>query len=147
MSIRVATNVGHRFTRRLGKPFSSKAVGTSDPNTLNSNVPSVNDAMGIAGQSGIITFAHYEATAKTFTAWYWNQMVKDFDPTKGWVKLGPANTVYSESVDANAAGSFTVEEGCPFFLTADAACTELFVGGSRKHPGNVTADIATMVAG
>lgn len=148
MSTRVSTNIGHRMTRHLAKVFtgSTKAVDTADPNGLHTNTPVPTDAMGIAGSSGIVSFCHLEATAKTFTIWYWNQLVNDANAAKGWIKLGPANTVYQLAVDPAAAASFTVEEGALLYFTADATITDFFTGGCTKHP-SATADLHSGAVG
>lgn len=133
--IRVKTNLGHTLTRKLPQPFSSKAIGTANPNTLNSNVPRLSDAMGRAGKSGVITFAH-DGSSQDFTVFYWSSVMSR------WVLLGANSAEYSKTVDQYAAASFTVPEDAPIFIMAGtSACTNCWMGGAVRHEANPNPDL------
>lgn len=142
--MRVCTNVGHRLTRRLAKYLgagTNKAVGTDNPNGFNGNLPSVNDAMGISDASGTVSFRHTEVTTQTFIVWYWSLCLNTAFPAMGWSKMGPDNTVYQLAVERDATGTFTIDPNTPFFITAVAEVTELFIGGGKHYDGNTHPDL------
>lgn len=140
--MRVSTNTAHAMTRRLAKQFSGNAVGTANPNTFHSNVPSVNDAMGVSDFTAVVSFVHNSGSSRVFTIYYWDAMVNAINAAEGWTELGPNSGIYQQSVDPWAAASFTCPVNVPIFLAADAAIGELLMSGCAPFIGNVNADLA-----
>jgi hypothetical protein len=141
--IRVKSNLGHVLSRRLGKAFNSgaAAVGTANPNTLNGNLPRIQDAMGMTKGSGVVTFAT-DAASQIYTIFYWSSKVNAATPSQGWVLLGANSAEYTKTVDQYAAASFTVPENTPIFIMAGtSAATNCWMGGCQKFEGNQVADL------
>ena len=143
MSQRVHSNIGWALTRRLAHVYGTadKAIGTSDPNTLHSNLPTKADAMGRAAKSGLVTFAH-SGNAQAFTIYYWSELVNKLTAAQGWVRLGAGSAEYTKTVDAYAAGSFTIPEDSLFFIQAGTStCTDCWTGGAFHYEGNPNKDL------
>lgn len=143
MSVRVHSNIGHTFNRRLPRPFSgTKALGTTAPNSLTGG-PKKADGMAVCGSSGVVTFAHDGAGNIDVTAYFWSQRVFDAtNGTVGWIKLGAVAAEYQKSgIEPYAAASITASEGMIIFLQGSAAADNLWMGGARKYDGNSNADL------
>lgn len=140
--MRVSTNTGLCSRRQLGYAFGGYAVGTANPNTLHSNTPSKNDAMGVVDENEIVSFIHDNASTRTFTVYYWDQLVNSANAAQGWVELGPSSNIYSSPVDPFANASFTLRHNLLIFLVADQSVQNLWVGGAAHYPGNTTADLS-----
>lgn len=147
MSTRVHTNIAIMPTRRLPQIFGDAtldAVTNAAPNTLNSNKPSVKDAMGIAGREGVISFMHdFTASDPDFTIHFWSDVRNKANAAKGWIKASEAATGHTKEVPAESLCTVTIPEGTPFFIQSDTAeVRNMWIGGSRKYEGNPNADLA-----
>ena len=127
-------------SRRLPQIFNSgtlNAVSNRAPNTLNSNKPSVNDAMGISGRSGVLSFGHdYTSSDPDFTIWLWSDIRNAANPAKGWWKASEAAIGSTKTVPAEALCTVTLPENTPYYIQASVTgVRNLWTSGS-KHPSN-----------
>jgi hypothetical protein len=146
--MRVATNTDHPCSRRLPQVFSGNAVGTSNPNTFHSNVPTVADAMGVSGSLGLVGFIHDSGATRTFTIFYWDAIVNQTNPAEGWIEMGPNSGIYQQAVDPFAKADFTVPVHTPFFIVADAAVANLWMSDCKPYtPGTDLAGGGNLTGG
>lgn len=141
--MRVHSNIAFMPTRRLPQQFSTNAIGTSAPNTLNSNKPSITNAMGVAGKDGMFSFI--TDTNADITLHFWSDIVNQKDASKGWILGSEATSGNTKTVPANTLCSFTVPEGALVFLQGSVTVKNCWVSGS-KFEGNPNADMAPNAA-
>jgi len=140
LSQRVHSNIGWGITRQLGQPFSGNAIGIANPNSLNSSKPKLADAMGRAGKSGVVSFAH-DGASQAFTLFIWSDKLNGADPTNGWLNMGANSTEYTKTVDPHSVASFTIPEDAYFFIMAGvSACPNCWTGGAVHAEANQTND-------
>lgn len=145
---RVHSNIAFIPNRRLPQIYGAgpafNAVSNSDPNTLNGNRPSLRDAMGRAGQDGIISFIHdYTTGDPDMTCWFWCEILNDYDPSSGWIKASESATGHTKTVPGKTLCSFTVPEGAFVYLQSSVAgVRNLMMGGARKADQNPNPDMA-----
>jgi hypothetical protein len=141
--MRVHSNIAYMPNRRLPQVFSTNAIGTAAPNTLNSNLPKIQDAMGVAGRDGV--FSIITDTTADITLHFWSNPVNTKDPSKGWVLANEATAGNTKTVAAHSLCTFTVPENCLIFMQASTAVKNCWVMGS-KFEGNPNADMAPNAA-
>jgi hypothetical protein len=129
--IRTSNQVIRSTLRALPDRGSGHRITTSDPNTLNSNVPRVSDAHGVAGNSCLACLMiGTVGAAVTITIWMWMGSGGDLQKKNGpgkWIKLGADSTEYSKQFDANTVTGFTLPEGAYIYLQGSANVDEAYV--------------------
>jgi hypothetical protein len=152
MSTRVHANISLGFARQAGLAYASGttygttyAIPTINPNSLPSG-PQKQDAIGIAGQSGIVTFATEQAS-QTYNIYEWSDLF--FNATVaagvgpiGWVFAGATSTVYGNTVAQYAKATITLPENALFFIQAVTnPCVIALLGGCHKYGGQTVQDL------
>lgn len=141
MSNRIATNIGHNPARQLGRRADgsfagANALGTEHPNTLNNGAPSAKDAMGIVGETCMVSFAHRNGAQLSITAYIWNDIAQE------WWFAGPVAAVYTMLLDGKAIGSMTFPEGSRIFFSGSAVAPDFFIKGAAFNNNYPVVDIA-----
>lgn len=143
--MRVHSNIALPITRRLPQIFGDStkdAVGTTAPNALNSNKPSITDAMGVSGDSGVVSFFHdFTASDPDFTLWFWSEARNRHNPAKGWIKASESASGNTKEVPADCLCTFTIPERTPWFLQSDTAEIRNIWASGVKHQQNPNADL------
>lgn len=136
----VSTDLQRNPTRRLKKNFvtGTKAVDTANPNTLNSNLPSLKDAMGVTGTNGILSMIL--SVAGSVTLYVWNAHYNRINPAKGWVLVAESVALNTKATLADAILSFKVDKRIPYFIVSDTASDECLVADAGQHPHNKNTD-------
>lgn len=137
----VTTDIQGLPTRRLSKKFTgaTKAIGTSAPNTFNTNQPSLANAMGVTPPSGILSFIHDGAT-QDITVHVWHAGRNRMAASKGWVQVAESAALASKNVQTDGIASLKVAPGIPFFLQAGTSdINNCWVNG-REHEANPNTD-------
>jgi hypothetical protein len=129
--IRTSNQVIRPCLRELPDRGSGHVITTSDPNTLNSNVPKYTDGHGVAGSMCLASVCiGTVGAAVTITVWMWmgagGDSAKAYGPGK-WIKLGADSTEYSKQFDANTVTGFTLPEGAFIYLQGSADVDEAYV--------------------
>lgn len=128
------TDLGHMPWRRLTKRYASasKALSTSNPNTLNTNLPNEQDAIGLTPSSGIVSFMHDGASAD-FSIWVWCERFNKFTAAQGWIYGAESAALHTKTVAQYAMASFKVPANVPYFIQASAAPNNCIVHDGGKH--------------
>lgn len=136
----VSTDLQRNPARRLLKNFSSgtKAVGTASPNTLNSNLPSLKDAMGVTGTRGILSMIL--STGGDVSLYLWNAHYNRINPAKGWVLVAESAALNTKTTVADAILSFKCDHNTPYFIQSSATSDECLVADAGPHPLNKNTD-------
>jgi hypothetical protein len=130
MSVVVTTDQPHLPCRRLKKRFdnaggkgTTKAIGTGAPNTLNSNLPTGADAMGLTPESGLLHFMH-DGASQVFTIYYWSNRRNAKDASKGWIAGGEGSAINTKTVDPESNASFKCPSKVPYFIKAGTSAVD-----------------------
>ena len=140
--MRQHTNTAEMPFRRLKKQYdntstfvgstagATNALGDTNPNTLNNNIPSKSNATGVSGKNGIVSFLHNGTTGQVFTLFFWNKRLNQINNAQGWIKASEDSTGSTKAVDQYSLCTFTAPESVPYFLMAtDTTVTECVVTG------------------
>lgn len=139
---RVATDLGHKPTRRHAKQWdaagtaagSTNAVGTLAPTGLGLKV-----AMGSSGSDGMVTVIIDGTAANAdvdLTFYTWNETVLDAAGLPGeWVALGANSNINTATFSERCQGSVKIPENVPWFVKGSIVCTDLY-SDCRKHKMN-----------
>lgn len=140
---RVHSNCSLPAHRRLPVIFNSntEAIGITSPNALNGNLPKKEDAMGIAGNDGIVTLVHAGGAGKSIQLWLWNDEVNKRTTAQGWVGYKATAALSTQSVDGFCVAKFddVPENALLFFSTTSAGIANGWTS-ARKYNGNPAVD-------
>lgn len=147
----VYTDIAYAPRRVLTKQFDSvggskggdktKAVGTASPNALNSNLPNINDAMGVSPPDGVICLWH-DGASQAFTLYFWSGLRNKLDASKGWIKAGESSTVNTKTIDPESNCEVKCPAGVPYFLQAGTSViTNMAVHDGGEFKGNPNTDV------
>jgi hypothetical protein len=143
MSTRVHSNIALPPDRWLPKIFDVTgevpgnvcAIGLVNPNNLPGG-PKVYDSMGRSRDNGLVSFFHDNATSTAFTCFYWSSLANKMNPAAGWVHLGNASAIYTQTVDQFSLGTFAVPESCHIYIMATTnPIVNFALAGALHVPG------------
>lgn len=132
---RVHANIAEFPGRRLTKQFNSSAdaIYTGAPTKRN-------QAMGITGKNGVVSFVVLDGGTQNFILWQWHSGMAAVNSGNGWIKMGATADQNTQSCNVLSLITFLATEGIPFFIQAGTAgVTEAFVSGI-EDPANPNTD-------
>ena len=146
--MRQHTNIALLPVRRLKKQYDgtstwhgnggANALGNTNPNTLNTNLPSRANATGLTGKNGIVSFLHNGAN-QTITLYFWSERLNRINTAQGWIAGAETAAGSAKTVNQYALASFTAPEDVPFFLQATGTdITECLVSGASDGANDNT---------
>lgn len=139
--MRMHQNIAEYPARVLNRNFngSTKAIGTAAPTTHN-------QAMGMAGKNGVVSFIPSDGGNQVYTLFVWNSGLAAVNGGNGWAFNGANVNEYTKTCDAKGKISFTITEDEEFFIQAGTtAVTDCIVSG-QDSPANPNTNYTAMSA-
>lgn len=137
--MREHSNIAEYPSRVLNRNFNggTKAIGTAAPTLLN-------QAMGMAGKNGIVSFIPLDGGNQVYTLFVWNAGLAAVNSQNGWAFNGANVSEYSKTCDAKGKISFTITEGEFFFVQAGTTAVTDAIFSGQDCPLNPNTNLTAM---